>query len=183
MSRIGPRGAAKCQYRPADAALAPVFRTVFSVRSAPLSASSQSTSRQACAAIVADSSPGRGRPGVSEILCRYVPLCPPLKCHYRPPGPAPRAVFGTVFTVRLAPLSASSQTNTGSHCSLVCCDSGDDKKMLSGVRENRELLSRSRYRTVGEMVVRDEKFVGRYVRCCVSQAVQRCQASSAASAT
>ena len=30
--------------------------------------------------------------------------------------------------------------------------------MLSGVRENRELLSRSRYRTVGEMVVRDEKF-------------------------
>ena len=31
-------------------------------------------------------------------------------CHYRPPGPAPRAVFGTVFTVRLAPLSASSQT-------------------------------------------------------------------------
>ena len=27
-------------------------------------------------------------------------------------------------------------------------DSGDDKKMLSGVRENRELLSRSRYRTV-----------------------------------
>ena len=31
-----PRGAAKCQYRPADAALAPVFRTVFSVRLAPV---------------------------------------------------------------------------------------------------------------------------------------------------
>ena len=37
-------------------------------------------------------------------------------------------------------------------------ESGDDKKMRSGVHENRELRSRSRYRTVGEMVVHDEKF-------------------------
>ena len=52
---------------------------------------------------------GGGIPPTTRSSARdLVPLCA-AKCHYRPPGPAPRAVFGTVFTVRLAPLSASSQ--------------------------------------------------------------------------
>ena len=106
-------GAAKCQYRPADAALAPVFRSVFSVRLAPVSASSQTfcsgraRGRARGAAVggekgVADLADVRGgqRVGghhagdqalVVEFLCRYVPLSATIG----PPGAGLRAVFRT----------------------------------------------------------------------------------------
>ena len=65
----------------------------------------------------------RGHPPTTRSSARdLVPLCA-AKCHYRPPGPAPRAVFGTVFTVRLAPLSASSQKSPSvdsTSCSMKC---------------------------------------------------------------